>query len=1647
MKYLLLFFLLIPVVAYGQARTAESLADAPFTQLNNGNPRNGSVRHCISCKRQDGPCELAGAGEESGSDAIKLGGVWYCNAHRQGTGTGNIVGPVSSSDGEMALFSGTSGLSLKRSNTLSGIALLSSGVVTTLASTGSGNVVRDSGPTIVNAVLTTPSVGSFLNAQHVHETGASGGQLNASNVFSGGTIPPARIISGTITNARCLRVGGTGAIEIAAFDCGAGGGGTPGGASGNITANQSGAFGALANSSYNFSTGQLSLTQLANGNDLLNLIRATDTSPTGNLLRARNAANNADLFRLGVDGVIAISSTIISSNVAAPSTPASGTTVLWTDSTGKNLRAQDDAGNVSVTVRAVSCSGTDKVSAISSAGVVTCTPDQSTAGSGVITLNALTASDQNFVDVDDTNVTLAINSATATHTFTIGWTGTLAKGRQNTATVYNDQSNAYSTGAQDFSAAASLTVPTSAGASPATNAQIAYDSTSNTLEAGINGTNRTVAFTTGSQTFSDKTLDNSNVANLRDTQLTLQDNVDSTKTVNFELGGITSGTNRVVTVANAASVTVIPTTATTNQWVKNIDSAGVQQKTQPAFSDLSGTMGPTQGGTGQTAVSQGDLLYGDATNSWARLVKSATATRYLANTGASNNPQWDLVNLSNGVTGTLSDANLSANVSLLGSSIDLSGAEASGILAAARFPALTGDVTTTSGTVATTIAADAVTNAKLANMATATFKGRTTAGTGDPEDLTATQATALLNVATATLKGLVPAPGTSTGLFLRDDMTWAAGGGAGTGDMVLASIQTVTGAKTFDPAKLVVGGQSATPTPITGAFYRDTDDGKLYWAIDGSTWGEIYIAGKSILNLSLHGTDPTLANVSGVLPVAGGGTSFSDTTFSGNTHKLVTTTGTLTSGRCAEWDASGNIVQAAAACGSSSGGTPAGSGSELQYRASSSTFGAVTSSSVSGGNITIAGTITTTGTQAGALELTQGTAPTAGTTSITFYAPTSVTSYKVALPGAAASGIPHWSNSAGTVTESISGIAIADLTATGTPSSSTFLRGDNTWATPAGSGTVTATGGSLTANSVVLGAGTTDTKVVAGIVTDGTSKLTLGVAGTSVGSLDLKNATSGTITLAPVTGALGTVTLTLPARTDTLVTLGGTETLTAKTLTSPTIAKIANLTSNGPVFTSGGDGTLGIGTVQGNTTAVVTYAGAAPSTNDCAKFDLNGNLTTAGAACGSGGSGLTIGTTTITTGTATRVLYETSGNVVGEISGATSDGTTLTLTSPKIITALLDTNGNELFKFTATASAVNEFTIVNAATAGAPALQATGGDTNINISMVPKGTGVVTFAPTTAGTGVLSLADTNQSHYLNITPGSDITADRTFTITTGDASRTLSMAGNITTAADLITSGAFSLTLTTTASTNVTLPTTGTLATLAGAESLTNKKLGSLTTNGFVKTSGSDGTLSVDTSSYITASSADTLTNKTLDVEGTGNVITTVSVVDFPAAGCSNTTAVSFWDLPTSTPAVATCVSGTNTQKAYLDFADTTGGFSAQTGFRLPADFTGTMDAKITWLTTATTGNVKWSLSTICVATDATETDDPAFNTASTVTTAAAGVASRLQTSAITSVTITGCAAGEWMHVKIFRDGNDAADTIAATARLVSVQLILRRAQ
>lgn len=55
---------------------------------------------------------------------------------------------------------------------------------------------------------------------------------------------------------------------------------------------------------------------------------------------------------------------------------------------------------------------------------------------------------------------------------------------------------------------------------------------------------------------------------------------------------------------------------------------------------------------------QGDVLYATAAETLTNLPKSASATRYLSNTGASNNPAWAQVNLANGVTGNLPVSNL-----------------------------------------------------------------------------------------------------------------------------------------------------------------------------------------------------------------------------------------------------------------------------------------------------------------------------------------------------------------------------------------------------------------------------------------------------------------------------------------------------------------------------------------------------------------------------------------------------------------------------------------------------------------------------------------------------------------------------------------------------------------------------------------------------------------------------------------------------------------------------------------------------------------------------------------------------------------------------------------------------------------------------
>jgi hypothetical protein len=65
-------------------------------------------------------------------------------------------------------------------------------------------------------------------------------------------------------------------------------------------------------------------------------------------------------------------------------------------------------------------------------------------------------------------------------------------------------------------------------------------------------------------------------------------------------------------------------------------------------------------GTLLPTATQGDLIYGSAANTYSALAKDTNATRYLSNTGGSNNPAWAQVNLANGVTGNLPVTNLNS---------------------------------------------------------------------------------------------------------------------------------------------------------------------------------------------------------------------------------------------------------------------------------------------------------------------------------------------------------------------------------------------------------------------------------------------------------------------------------------------------------------------------------------------------------------------------------------------------------------------------------------------------------------------------------------------------------------------------------------------------------------------------------------------------------------------------------------------------------------------------------------------------------------------------------------------------------------------------------------------------------------------------
>lgn len=230
---------------------------------------------------------------------------------------------------------------------------------------------------------------------------------------------------------------------------------------------------------------------------------------------------------------------------------------------------------------------------------------------------------------------------------------------------------------------------------------------------------------------------------------------------------------------------------------------------------------------------------------------------------------------------------------------------------------------------------------------------------------------------------------------------------------------------------------------------------------------------------------------------------------------------------------------------------------------------------------------------------------------------------------------------------------------------------------------------------------------------------------------------------------------------------------------------------------------------------------------------------------------------------------------------------------------------------------------------------------------------------------------------------------------------------------------------------------------------LTNDvSLGALT-SGLLKitVSASNATPSTATAGtdYTSPSSTETQTNKTLNAESTGNVLTLPFKLYLPAATCEEggSYTATPWQTDGASFPTDACVLGTNVVTAEQQFSD---GSTQQlfTAFSLPSDWTGDLDLRVFWRSSATSGNVVWQVQTACTADG--ETVDPAWNTAQTITDATQGTANRFNTAALSTLTTTGCSAGEMLWLRIIRDPSHASDTLGAVAAFLGAELTYRRA-
>jgi hypothetical protein len=174
---------------------------------------------------------------------------------------------------------------------------------------------------------------------------------------------------------------------------------------------------------------------------------------------------------------------------------------------------------------------------------------------------------------------------------------------------------------------------------------------------------------------------------------------------------------------------------------------------------------------------------------------------------------------------------------------------------------------------------------------------------------------------------------------------------------------------------------------------------------------------------------------------------------------------------------------------------------------------------------------------------------------------------------------------------------------------------------------------------------------------------------------------------------------------------------------------------------------------------------------------------------------------------------------------------------------------------------------------------------------------------------------------------------------------------------------------------------------------------------------------------------------------------TRIDYLTFLAGNCQMGAAETGFALPSANYPTPACAEGTNSVYGTLSFAENGAGAgqSVQARFPLLPDWTSTIDVDVVWRTAAITGAAVYQIQTACVA--AGETGDPAWNAVQKFAAdTAEGTTLRWNdVTQLTGLTTTGCAPGETLLFKFFRDATDAGDTLAAAAELVSVRFKVRR--